>query len=52
MVMIFMLLLYMVGKAWVPDAKFYQHNVSLIKYDICNTINNAACFHNFIKKLP
>ena len=51
-VIIFMLLLYMVCEDWVPDAKFYQHNVSLIKYYICNAINNVTCFHNFIKKLP
>lgn len=51
-VIIFMSLLYVVCKDQVPDAKFYQHNVSLIKYYICNTINNVACFHKFIKKLP
>ena len=51
-VIISTLLLYMVCKAWVPDAKFYQHDVSLIKYYICNAINNVTCFHNFVKKLP
>ena len=51
-VIIFMRLLYMVCQTQAPDAKCYQHNVFLIKYYICNTINNVACFHNFIKKLP
>lgn len=51
-VIISMLLLCMVCKTQAPDVKFYQHNVSLIKYYICNIINNVACFHNFIKKLP
>lgn len=47
-----MLLLCTVCKAQAPDVKFYQHNVSLIKYYIANTINNVVCFYNFIKKLP
>lgn len=51
---IFMLLLYTVCRAQAPDVKFYQHNVSLIKYYICNTINNMPVaitllrnYHNF-----